>query len=98
MTNQVSNTTLKILNIKDTQQHPFHVLTSSKLPIMTATLSGGLALTFIAKLHNINVNDLAGFSYVANLILDPLFSIGEIHSVSTNLTILGLITLLSSAM
>ncbi len=95
---KISSPSLNIINIKDTQQHPFHVLTSSKLPILTATLSGGLALTFIAKLHNININDLAGFSYVANLILDPLFSVGEIHSVSTNLTILGLITLLSSAM
>lgn len=98
MSTNTFNRSSKILNIKDTQQHPFHVLTSSKLPIITATLSGGLALTFIAKLHSININDLAGFSYIANLILDPLFSIGELHNVSTNLTILGLITLLSSAM
>jgi hypothetical protein len=45
---------MTLLNIKKTQQHPFHVLHSSKLPIFIATLSGGLAVTFIAKLHNIN--------------------------------------------
>jgi len=98
MKNSITTNKLTVLNIHDTQQHPFHVLTSSKLPIITATLSGGLALTFIAKLHSININDLSNFSHVATMILDPLFSIGELHNVSTNLTILGLLVLLTSVM
>ncbi len=88
----------KLININTTQQHPFHVLTSSKLPIITSTLSGILALTLIAKLHGIAVNDLNSFSYVAALILDPLYSIGELHHVSANLTILSLLALLTAAM
>ena len=88
----------KLINITQVQQHPFHVLTSSKLPILTSTLSGVLALTFIAKLHGISYNDMFAFSYVAALILDPLFSISELHHVSANLTILSLIVLLTVAM
>ena len=88
----------KIINIKTTQQHPFHVLTSSKLPIFTATLSGMLALTLIAKLHSMATNDLAGFSFVAAQVLDPLYSVGELYHVSYNLTVLNLMALLTTAM
>jgi hypothetical protein len=88
----------KLINITSTQQHPFHVLTSSKLPILTSTLSGVLALTFIAKLHGIAISDLDTFSYISVLVLDPLFSIGELHHISANLTILNLIVLLTAAM
>jgi len=90
--------TNKLINTKITQQHPFHVLTSSKLPIITATLSGFLALTLIAKLHNISAVEMPIFSYVAAQILDPLFSIGSLYHVSGNLTILNLMVLLTSAM
>lgn len=96
MTTQ-QNTT-KLININTTQQHPFHVLTSSKLPIITSSLSGMLALTLIAKLHEISINDLELFSSVATLILDPLYSISKLHHVSINLTILNLMTLLTAAM
>jgi heme/copper-type cytochrome/quinol oxidase subunit 3 len=88
----------QLINSCTAQQHPFHVLTSSKLPILTSTLSGLLALTLIAKLHGIAVNDINTFSPIAALVLDPLFSIGELHHVSVNLTILSLIVLLTSAM
>jgi len=88
----------KLLNINLTQQHPFHVLTNSKLPIITATLSGALALTFIAKLHNMDAIAINDFSSIASYILDPLFSIGELNHVSVNLTILALLALLTTAM
>ena len=87
----------KLLNVTNTQQHPFHVLTSSKLPVTTSALMGVLALTLIAKLHGISVNDLSAFSYVTSFVLDPLYSVGKLHHVSVNLTILNLIALLTSA-
>jgi len=93
-----SNSNTKLINTNLTQQHPFHVLTSSKLPILTSTLSGILALTFIAKLHSISPSDLHIFSHIAALVLDPLYSIGELHHISYNLSILTLITFLTTAM
>ena len=90
--------TNKLLNIKETQQHPFHVLTSSKLPIITATLSGILAVTFVAKLHNISAENMYDFSLVTGLVLDPLFSVASLSSVSANLTILNLLFLLVGVM
>jgi len=92
------NQASRLLNVKLTQQHPFHVLTSSKLPIIASTLSGFLALTFIAKLHNIGPADIGGYSYVAAQILDPLFSTESLHHLSMNLTILNLMFLLTITM
>jgi hypothetical protein len=97
---EISTKTFKLINIQQTQQHPFHVLSSSKLPITIATLSGGLALTFIAKLHNININELPLFSFVANQILNPFFSTENVllWHFSTNITIIYLILFLIIAM
>jgi heme/copper-type cytochrome/quinol oxidase subunit 3 len=89
---------LKLLNIKQTQKHPFHVLHSSKLPIIIATLSGAIALTFIVKLHNINSHELNSFSIIAGQILDPLFSVESLDHFSVNLTILYLLAFLIIAM
>jgi hypothetical protein len=88
----------RLINIQATQQHPFHVLTSSKLPIITASVSGALALTLIAKLHAIGVDELGQFSFIALQVLDPLFAVGALGHVSANLTILSLLALLSFAM
>ena len=88
----------KLLNIKETQQHPFHVLTSSKLPILVSILAGGLALTFIAKLHGISADEMGAFSFVADQILNPLFTAGSLSHISTNLTILYLMAFLVIAM
>jgi heme/copper-type cytochrome/quinol oxidase subunit 3 len=93
----ILNNNPKLINITTTQQHPFHVLTSSKLPILTSTLSGILALTLIAKLHNILPTDLYTFSYILALVLDPLYAIGELYSISYNLSILTLISFLIAA-
>lgn len=95
--NMILNNNPKLINITTTQQHPFHVLTSSKLPILTSTLSGILALTLIAKLHNILPTDLYTFSYILALVLDPLYAIGGLYSMSYNLSILTLISFLIAA-
>ncbi len=94
----VQNSTFRTVNTGLTQQHPFHVLTSSKLPILTSALSGVLALTFIAKLHGILPGDLHAFSYISALVLDPLYSIGELHHTSSNLTLLTVIVFLIASM
>jgi len=93
-----SHSSALLHNIKITQQHPFHVLTSSKIPVLTATLSGIVALTLIAKLHSLTTQELGTFSSIAVMVSDPLFSLGELQHISYNLTILGLLSLLTSAM
>lgn len=85
------------LNIKELQRHPFHVLVNSKLPIIIAILSGLIALIFIAKLHDISYIELSNYSNIAKWILDPLFSIGQLHEISINLTLLLLLVILISA-
>jgi hypothetical protein len=60
---------LKLLNIKQTQKHPFHVLRSSNIPIIIATLFGLIALSFIVKLHNINYYELNLLSIIAGLVI-----------------------------
>ena len=85
---------LKQINIKQTQQHPFHVLQSSRLPFIMAGLSGCLALTFIAKLHNMDTDTLKTFSTLATILLDPFFSLGNMSTYSANLTILSLLVFL----
>ena len=88
----------RLVNIKQTQQHPFHVLTSSKLPIFISILAGGLALSLIAKLHAIEAINLSAFSFVASQLLEPAFSTGSLYSFSANLTILFLMAVLTIAM
>ena len=62
---------LQNYNYLKQQQHPYHVLTSSKLPIMLASLAGLFAVSFIIKLHGFAI------SFVS---LDNLFAllVGEI--------------------
>lgn len=89
----------KLLNISQTQQHPFHVLTSSWLPVVIASLSGSLALIFITKLHSAETPNLNIFSGVALFILEPLFSInGQLSHTSINSVILNLIASLILSM
>lgn len=57
------------------QQHPFHVLGSSRLPMFMAAFAGGLAITLIMKLHGIY--DFANFSSVGGYIMEPLFSLDK---------------------
>ena len=85
---QLKSNKLKFLNVKQTQQHPFHLLSSSKLPILTSILAGSLALTFIAKLHSIDTDNIYNFSLIAGELLEPLFSIGSLHYTSPNVVIL----------
>jgi hypothetical protein len=58
-----SKHSLVILNEAKNQQHPFHVLGSSRLPIMMAAFVGGLAISIVLKLHNIF--NLTNFASVA---------------------------------
>jgi len=74
-----------IVNIIKTQQHPFHVLTSSKLPILMSLCAGCTALTFVMKLHaapEINVFK----SVVIFYIMDPFLY--TIHLAYTPINIL----------
>jgi heme/copper-type cytochrome/quinol oxidase subunit 3 len=69
----MSASTLKIVNEAKNQQHPFHVLGSSRLPIFMATFVGGLALSVIAKVQNIT--NLEKFLTIGADILQPLFNV-----------------------
>lgn len=53
------------------QQHPYHVLTSSKLPIMLASFAGLFAVSFIIKLHGASLN-FAGFNNLFALLVDEI--------------------------
>jgi hypothetical protein len=66
-------TLLKIVNESKNQQHPFHVLGSSRLPIFMAAFVGGLALSVIIKLQN--VVKLSSFLTIGEDILQPFFSL-----------------------
>jgi hypothetical protein len=98
MTNSIKINEPTLINIKESQQHPFHILTSSKLPILTSILAGSLALTFIAKLHNIDYSGIKELSFVVAQVLDPLFSLGSLHYISTNVTILYFLAFLFAVM
>jgi hypothetical protein len=60
-----------IVNKAKNQQHPFHVLGSSKLPVFMAAFVGGLAITIIVKLQNIF--NLSKFLIVGSDIMEPFF-------------------------
>lgn len=79
---------LKLLNIKQTQQHPFHVLHSSKLPMFMSLFAGSTALIFIAKLHAISYVDSFGYSFIASQLLAPFFEIGNLSYASINMLVL----------
>lgn len=64
---------LLTINKSKNQQHPFHLLGSSKLPVFMATFAGCLAITTIIKLQNIS--NLAKFLTVGADIMEPFFSV-----------------------
>lgn len=64
---------LKTVNEAKNQQHPFHVLGSSKLPVFMAAFVGGLAISVIIKLQNIS--NLSKFMVVGANIMEPFFSV-----------------------
>lgn len=64
---------LRLVNKAKNQQHPFHVLGSSKLPIFMSSFAGCLAITIIVKLQNIS--NLAAFLTVGAGIMEPFFSV-----------------------
>ena len=78
----------QLKNIKQTQQHPFHVLTSSKLPLFMALFAGSTALIFIAKLHNVSYAASFGYSLVASQLLAPFFEVENLSYMSIDILIL----------
>lgn len=78
----------KLINTQKTQQHPFHVLHSSKLPILVASLSGIIALLFIIKIHDINIINVFYFSALLALIVDPFYTINNLTFFSSNILLI----------
>ena len=86
------SSTLQLKNIKRTQQHPFHVLTSSKLPLFMSIFVGSIALIFVAKLHNVDYITSFDYSIVASQIFSPLFEIaGGLYYLPVDVFILYLL-------
>jgi hypothetical protein len=85
----------KYVNI-DQQKHPFHVLSSSKLPIFIATFAGITALVFIAKIHNLSIVEVSQLSPLAAAVLVPFFSGSS--TLATNGTLFFLVILLVGSM
>jgi hypothetical protein len=56
------------------QQHPFHVLGLSAIPIIMATCAGILALTFIAKIQNVPNISYGYFYNFNNMIVEDMDS------------------------
>jgi len=79
---------LKLLNIKQTQQHPFHVLHSSKLPMFMSLFAGSTALIFIAKLHTISYAESFDYSAIASRLLEPFFETGSLSYASIDTLLL----------
>jgi hypothetical protein len=84
---------LQILNINKTQQHPFHVMHSSKLPMFISFFAGCTALLFVTKLHaGSGVDSLSGIFVISQLV-SPLFEADGMSYFSLNmLIILGLLS------
>lgn len=83
---------LKLPNIKQLQQHPFHVLTSSKLPLFMSLFAGSTALIFIAKLHDISGATSFSYSVIAAQILEPFFETSNLSYLSIDVLILYCLT------
>jgi hypothetical protein len=83
---------LKLENIRQTQQHPFHVLTSSKLPLFMSLFAGSTALIFVAKLHDINYAGSFNYSLVASQIFAPFFEVDNLTYLSIDILILYFLT------
>jgi heme/copper-type cytochrome/quinol oxidase subunit 3 len=58
------------------QQHPFHVLGLSRLPVFMGMFAGSLALTLVVKLQNIS--NVSGYSLWTSGIMEPFFSIAGV--------------------
>jgi cytochrome c oxidase subunit 3 len=61
------------INEAKNQQHPFHVLGSSRLPVFMGAFVGSFAITLIIKLQNIA--DASKFMLVGAGIMEPFFSV-----------------------
>jgi len=83
---------LTLKNIRQTQQHPFHVLTSSKLPLFMSLFAGSTALIFVAKLHDINYAASFNYSLVTSQIFAPFFETGNLTYLSIDILILYFLT------
>ena len=66
----------RIYNISKHQQHPFYLLSLSRLPIFMATFSGCLAILIIIKLQNIS--NLSKFLDISSSIMEPFFTVSGI--------------------
>lgn len=82
---------LTLENIKLVQQHPFHVLTSSRLPMFMSFFAGITALVFIAKLHDIGYIASFNYSLIASQILAPFFEIDNLYYLSIDILIMYLL-------
>lgn len=84
---------LTLLNVKKTQEHPFHVMHSSKLPMFLSLCAGTTALIFVAKLHSPANSDFLAEVLIASQLVAPFFEIPEITYLSLNvLLIVGLLS------
>jgi hypothetical protein len=79
----------------ETQKHPFHLLTDSKLPLFIASVAGMLALTFVYKLHN--ADPLLEEVLVLKFLVAPFFST-DFSFTSTNLIILFFVSVMTFLM
>ena len=60
----------RVVNSAKSQQHPFHLLGSSKLPLFISAFTAGLLIATTIKIQNIfDINKLSP----AGIILEPLF-------------------------
>jgi hypothetical protein len=67
---------LKSINEAKNQQHPFHVLGLSRLPIFMAALVGSLAISVIIKLNN--VTDMSTFLRIGAILFSPFFDLEHV--------------------
>ena len=96
MFNSYNNKTL--LDVKILAQHPFHVLTNSKLPIFIASLAGLLAVSFVSKLHSIDFTLAHDYNLVSVYLLEPFFSAKNLNYLSINTVIFVILGFLTTAM
>ncbi len=50
---KILQNTIENMQIPQFSKHPFHVLTSSRLPIIISILVGIIANVFVSKLHDV---------------------------------------------
>ena len=85
---------LRIVNSQLSSNQPFHVLSSSKLPILVAIAAGTFAFTFISKLHDYGIGSIRELSGWVSQVLEPIFYLGNLYHSSVNVTILYLMAIL----